>query len=103
MFHPNKDQYPHQRVFVVAIGEYAFSSYMETKEEIFLKTVGPAERQQKNTLGVSDEKTQLDKEEQALLAAFESGDLHSARRYCLRKLFQYDQTLMQSRMSTSEM
>ncbi len=29
-------------------------------------------------------KTQLDKEEQALLAAFESGDLHSARRYCIR-------------------
>lgn len=52
MVHPNKDQYPHQRVFVVAIGEYAYLvPYVETKEEIFLKTVVPSRKATKQYLG----------------------------------------------------
>ncbi len=40
MFHPNKDNYPQQRIFVVSIGEYVYLvPYVETEEEIFLKTI----------------------------------------------------------------
>ncbi len=52
MVHPNKDQYPHQRVFVVAIGEYVYLvPYVETDEEIFLKTVVPSRKATKQYLG----------------------------------------------------
>ncbi|MGZ0019765.1 BrnT family toxin [Nitrosomonas sp. wSCUT-2] len=52
MFHPNQDKYPHQRIFVVAIGDYAFLvPYVETEEEIFLKTVVPSRKATKQYLG----------------------------------------------------
>lgn len=52
MLHPNKDRYPHQRVFVVAIGEYAYLvPYVETDEEIFLKTVVSSRKATKQYLG----------------------------------------------------
>ena len=43
--HPNTEKYAHQRVFVVAIDEYAsLIPYVETDEEIFLKTIVPSRK-----------------------------------------------------------
>ena len=40
--HPNALEYPHQKIFIVAIDDYAYLvPYVETEEEIFLKTVIP--------------------------------------------------------------
>ena len=50
--HPNKEQYPHQRMFVVAIDEYAYLvPYVENDREIFLKTVMPSRKATKQYLG----------------------------------------------------
>jgi uncharacterized DUF497 family protein len=50
--HPNTEQYAHQRVFVVAIDEYAcLISYVETDEEIFLQTIVPSRKATKHYLG----------------------------------------------------
>lgn len=50
--HPNKEKYPHQRVFVVAIDEYAYLvPYVENEEEIFLKTIVPSRKATKQYLG----------------------------------------------------
>jgi len=52
MFHPNKDKYPQQRIFVVSIGEYVYLvPYVETEEEIFLKTIIPSRKATKIYLG----------------------------------------------------
>ncbi len=41
--HPNKDKYPNQRMLIVRIRSYAFLvPFVETKEEIFLKTIIPS-------------------------------------------------------------
>jgi len=40
--HPNALDYPHQKIFVVAIEQYAYLvPYVETEDEIFLKTLIP--------------------------------------------------------------
>ncbi len=50
--HPNKEKYPHQRMFIVAIDEYAYLiPYVENHEEIFLKTVIPSRKATKHYLG----------------------------------------------------
>lgn len=50
--HSNKEQYPHQRIFIVAIDEYAYLiPYAENDEEIFLKTVIPSRKATKHYLG----------------------------------------------------
>ncbi len=50
--HPNKKQYSHQRMFVVAIDEYVhLVPYVENDEEIFLKTVIPNRKATKKYLG----------------------------------------------------
>ena len=50
--HPNIEQYPHQRMFVVAIDEYAYLvPYVENDREIFLKTVMPSRKATKQYLG----------------------------------------------------
>lgn len=52
MIHPNQDKYPHQRILVVAMGEYAYLvPYVETDDEIFLKTVVPSRKATKQYLG----------------------------------------------------
>ncbi len=52
MFHPNKDKYPQQRIFVVSIGEYVYLvPYVESEEEIFLKTIIPSRKATKQYLG----------------------------------------------------
>lgn len=43
--HPNELEYPHQKIFIVAIDNYAYLvPYVETGEEIFLKTVIPSRK-----------------------------------------------------------
>jgi uncharacterized DUF497 family protein len=50
--HPNKEKYPHQRLFIVAIDEYAYLvPYVENDEEIFLKTVVPSRKATRKYLG----------------------------------------------------
>ena len=45
MAHPNHEKYPHQRIFVVAVDEYAYLvPYIETDDEIFLKTIIPSRK-----------------------------------------------------------
>ncbi|MGZ0020035.1 hypothetical protein [Nitrosomonas sp. wSCUT-2] len=57
MFHPNKDKYPQQRIFVVLIGEWFFWFLMwKPKKKFFLKQSYPAERRPKYTLVTNDEK-----------------------------------------------
>jgi len=41
--HPNKEQYTNQRMFIVRIRGYAYLvPFVETDEEIFLKTIIPS-------------------------------------------------------------
>lgn len=41
--HPNQEKYPNQRIFIVRIRGYAYLvPFVETAEEIFLKTVIPS-------------------------------------------------------------
>ena len=41
--HPNKDKYPNQRILIVRIRDYAFLvPFVETNEEMFLKTIIPS-------------------------------------------------------------
>ena len=50
--HPNKEKYPQQRMFVVAIDEYSYLvPYVENEEEIFLKTIVPSRKATKQYLG----------------------------------------------------
>lgn len=50
--HPNSNRYPNQRVFVVDINGYVFLvPYIETQDEIFLKTVIPSRKATKQYLG----------------------------------------------------
>ncbi len=50
--HPNTDKYPNQRVFIVAVNEYAYLvPYVENDEEIFLETAFPSRKATKEYLG----------------------------------------------------
>ena len=50
--HPNKQDYSHQRIFVVAIQDYVYLvPYIENEGEIFLKTVIPSRKFTKIYLG----------------------------------------------------
>lgn len=41
--HPNQERYPNQRIFIVRIRNYAFLvPFVETNDEIFLKTIIPS-------------------------------------------------------------
>jgi uncharacterized DUF497 family protein len=52
VLHPNIEKYPNQRVFVVAMNEYAYLiPYVETNSEIFLKTIVPSRKATKHYLG----------------------------------------------------
>ncbi len=43
--HPNKQKYPNQQIFVVNIDGYAYLvPYVETVDEIFLKTIIPSRK-----------------------------------------------------------
>jgi hypothetical protein len=50
--HPNKSKYTNQRVFVVEIDGYTYLvPYVESEEEIFLKTIIPCRKATKQYLG----------------------------------------------------
>lgn len=45
LIHPNRERYPGQRIFVVWCRQYAYLiPYVETAEEIFLKTIIPSRK-----------------------------------------------------------
>ncbi len=49
--HPNKEQYPDQRIFVVDVEGYVYLvPYVETEESIFLKTIIPSRKMTKKYL-----------------------------------------------------
>ena len=54
--HPNQEDYGHQRMFIVAIEEYVYLvPYVESKDDIFLKTIIPSRKATKQYLGESNE------------------------------------------------
>jgi len=54
--HPNQKDYPHQRMFIIAIGLYAYLvPYVESDETIFLKTIIPSRKATKFYLGEENE------------------------------------------------
>lgn len=57
--HPNKAQYGHQQILVVAIGEYAYLvPFVESDEGLFLKTIIPSRKATRRYLGGNDEETE---------------------------------------------
>ena len=52
--HPNMQNYSHQRIFVVAVDSYVYLvPYVESDDEIFLKTIIPSRKFTKLYLGES--------------------------------------------------
>ncbi len=52
MKHPNLQKYPEQKIFVLSIDEYVYLvPYVESSEEIFLKTIIPSRKATKKYLG----------------------------------------------------
>ena len=50
--HPNQDRYPGQKISVVIVEDYAFLvPFVESDEEIFLKTIIPSRKATKQYLG----------------------------------------------------
>lgn len=50
--HPNKENYPHQRIFKVLVDQYVYLvPYVENDDEIFLKTIIPSRKATKQYLG----------------------------------------------------
>ena len=50
IFHPNKEKYPNQDIFIIfiRIKDYVYLvPYVETKDEIFLKTIIPSRKMNK--------------------------------------------------------
>lgn len=49
--HPNQRKYPHQRMFIINIDDYAYLvPFVETKEVVFLKTIIPSRKATKKYL-----------------------------------------------------
>lgn len=52
LVHPNREAYPHQRIFVVVLDVYVYLvPYVENEAEIFLKTIIPSRKATKRYLG----------------------------------------------------
>ncbi len=57
--HPNKKQYSDQRIFVVNVEGYVcFVPYVETEENVFLKTIIPSRKMTKKYLGGNKDETE---------------------------------------------
>jgi putative transposon-encoded protein len=53
--HPDQERYPGQRVLVVVVEDYAYLvPFVESDEEIFLKTIIPSRKATKQYVGESD-------------------------------------------------
>ena len=56
--HPNQERYPGQRIMVVIVEGYAYLvPFVESKEEVFLKTIIPSRKAAKLYVGDTDEET----------------------------------------------
>ncbi len=56
--HPNQERYPGQRIMVVIVEDYAYLvPFVESKEEVFLKTIIPSRKATKLYVGDTDEET----------------------------------------------
>ena len=50
--HPNQQEYPEQRIMVIAFNNYAYLvPYLENDEELFLKTIIPSRKATQRYLG----------------------------------------------------
>ena len=50
--HPNQEKYKGQKIFIISIHNYAYLvPFMESEEEIFLKTIIPSRKATKKYLG----------------------------------------------------
>lgn len=50
--HPNPDKYPSQQVFIIEINQYVYLvPFVESDQEIFLKTIFPSRKMKKQYLG----------------------------------------------------
>ena len=53
--HPNDKCYPNQRVYIVDIDDYAYLvPYVESEDEVFLKTIIPSRKATRKYLRVSE-------------------------------------------------
>jgi uncharacterized DUF497 family protein len=53
--HPNKEKYPHQKMFIVNINNYAYLvPFVENDTEVFLKTIIPSRKATKKYLEVKN-------------------------------------------------
>ena len=56
--HPNQKRYPRQKISVVIINDYAYLvPYVESEDELFLKTIIPSRQATKHYVGKLDEDT----------------------------------------------
>lgn len=54
--HPNQQRYPGQQIHVIAIEDYVYLvPFVESEEEVFLKTIIPSRKATKKYKGASDE------------------------------------------------
>lgn len=54
--HPNKEKYPNQRIFILEIDGYiCYVPFVENETEIFLKTIIPNRKMNKEYKGDRDE------------------------------------------------
>ena len=50
--HPNQQRYPGQRIFVVAVDQYAYLvPFVESENEVFLKTIIPSRKATRQYFG----------------------------------------------------
>jgi uncharacterized DUF497 family protein len=58
--HPNQEKYPHQRMYIVRIGHYAFLvPFVINDGEVFLKTIIPNRKATVMYLGETDEEDKI--------------------------------------------
>jgi uncharacterized DUF497 family protein len=54
--HPNKENYPNQKIFIVNIDDYVYLvPFVEDEKTIFLKTIIPSRKMTKKYLGEKNE------------------------------------------------
>lgn len=50
--HPNQERYPGQQIHIIAIEDYVYLvPFVESEEEVFLKTIIPSRKATKSYLG----------------------------------------------------
>lgn len=50
--HPNQDRYPSQKIFILQVNQYVYLvPFVESEQEIFLKTIIPSRKMKKKYLG----------------------------------------------------